>query len=255
MIYDLQKANIWKRISAHLFDAILVGMVAVGIAAILSAVLGYDGHSNKVEEFYNRYEEEYNVDFDISAENFNALAPEEQERYRQVHSDLFNNDEFFYSYYMVINLSFIIAVFGILIAFILMEFVIPMIFKNGQTIGKKVFGVAVMRTDGVRISGPILFTRSILGKCVVETILPVAFILMVVFQMTSLLSAIVAIAAIHLTNIIMMIVSKKNAGIHDTIANTVAVDFASQLIFESPEALLEYKQKIHEEKVKNAEYK
>jgi len=27
----------------------------------------------------------------------------------------------------------------------------PLLFKNGQTLGKKIFGVALMRNDGVRI--------------------------------------------------------------------------------------------------------
>jgi len=42
MIYDLQRANMWKRISAYLLDAILLGMVVVGFAFLLSGVLGYD---------------------------------------------------------------------------------------------------------------------------------------------------------------------------------------------------------------------
>ena len=35
--------------------------------------------------------------------------------------------------------------------------------------------------------------------------------------------------------------------IHDIMAGTVAVDYASQMIFDSAEALLEYKKRIHAE--------
>ena len=255
MIYDLQKANIWKRISAGLFDFILIGMLSVGLAALLSLMFGYDGYYDTLNERYTEFGEELNVDFFISEEDFIALSEEEQLRYNEALKTLYEDEQFMVSYYMIFNLSFIIIIFGTLIAFLLLEFLVPMLLKNGQTLGKKIFGVAVMRTDGVKISGPILFTRTILGKYTVETMLPIIFVLMVIFNVTSALSALIAIGAIFLTNIIMMIISKNNAGIHDLISNTVTVDLASQLIFDSPEAFLEYKQKIHAEEAERAEYR
>ena len=255
MIYDLQKANIWKRISAGLFDFILVGMLSVGIAALLAFALGYDGHLETLNDGYTKYGEEMGVDFRISQEDFDKLSEDEQARYNQALVDLYNNDDFMYSYYMVFNLSFVIIILGILLAFIILEFVVPMLLKNGQTVGKKVFGVGVIRYDGVKISGPLLFTRAILGKYTVETMLPIIFIMMVIFQITSGMSALIAIGAIVVTNLVMMIASKNNCGIHDMIANTVTVDLASQMVFDSPEALLEYKQKIHAEAAERAEYK
>ena len=50
MELDLQKANIWKRISAYLFDVIILGMVAVGVAFLLSSVLKYDQYNRTLEE-------------------------------------------------------------------------------------------------------------------------------------------------------------------------------------------------------------
>jgi hypothetical protein len=37
--------------------------------------------------------------------------------------------------------------------------------------------------------------------------------------------------------------------LHDMLAGTVTVDFASQMIFDSPEELLEYKKKLHAESI------
>ena len=255
MIYDLQKASIWKRISAGLFDFIILGMLCVGFAALLSLVLGSDAHNDNLEKFYVEYGEEMNVDFNISQEDYYALSESERARYDQALLDLYNNDEFVYSYYMVFNLTFIITIFSILLGFLVLEFFVPLIFKNGQTLGKKIFNIAVMRNDGVRISGPLLFTRAILGKYTVETMLPIIFILMVLFQITSGMSALIAIGAIYLTHIVMMIISKHNCGIHDMISNTVTVDLSSQLIFDSPEALLEYKKKVHAEEAEKADYR
>ena len=254
-MYDLQKANMWKRISAGLFDFILICILSVGIAALLSFVLKYDGYYDTLNERYAAIGEELNLDFFIDDEDYFALSEEEQLRYNEGLKVLYEDDQFVIANYMIFNLSFIIVIFSTLIAFLLLEFLVPMLFKNGQTLGKKIFGVAVMRIDGVKISGPILFTRTVLGKYTVETMLPIIFVLMVIFNVTNVLSALIAIGAIFLTHIIMMIVSKNNAGIHDIIANTVTVDYASQLIFDSPEALLEYKKNIHAEEVEHSQYK
>ena len=48
---------------------------------------------------------------------------------------------------------------------------------------------------------------------------------------------------------------KQCGKIYDMLANTVTVDMASQMIFDSPEALLEYKQRVHAEAVERAEYR
>ena len=41
MYQDLQKASLWKRISAYIFDVILLVTVAVGVAFLLSTLFRY----------------------------------------------------------------------------------------------------------------------------------------------------------------------------------------------------------------------
>ena len=62
--------------------------------------------------------------------------------------------------------------------------------------------------------------------------------------------AIIAIlAAIALSEIVLLIATKERTPIHDLMAGTVTIDIASQMIFDSPEALLLYKQQRHAEMV------
>ena len=49
MMYDLQKANVFKRASAFLFDVILLSVAAVGFAFIISAITGYDVQSRRLD--------------------------------------------------------------------------------------------------------------------------------------------------------------------------------------------------------------
>ena len=63
---DLQKASMWKRASAYLFDMILLATLAVALGVVLSLLLGYDGFHSTLEAAYDKYET------DIQAKKFRA---------------------------------------------------------------------------------------------------------------------------------------------------------------------------------------
>ena len=255
MIYDLQKANMWKRAAAGLFDFIMKIIGAIGCIFLLSLIVGFQGYTEKYEAVQESYETKYGVSFDSieNTEAYNKLSEEERATIDAAFKEFASDEEANYLFNMLFQLTIITVTFGILIAFALLEFVIPLLFKNGQTLGKKIFGIAVMREDHVKITGPILFVRSILGKYTIETMVPIMLILMTAFGAVGPLG-IGVILLIFLTNIIMLIITKSNSAIHDLLAHTVTVDLASQMIFDSPEALLEYKQKIHKEAAEKAKY-
>jgi len=66
--------------------------------------------------------------------------------------------------------------------------------------------------------------------------------------------ALAALLVIAVAEIVIMIRSKTNATIHDYMSATVAVDISSQMIFDSPEALMTYRQQAHAEQVKKQTY-
>jgi uncharacterized RDD family membrane protein YckC len=256
MIYDLQKADVWKRASAALLDFILTAIVAVGIIFLMSYVTGLNTHYDSYQSIMDSYEAKHGVDFDkiASAEDFNKLSKAEQEIINAAFADFASDEEANFHYNLMIQKIILNFSIGILVAIGVIEFVIPMLLKNGQTVGKKVFGIGVMLTDGVRVNGQIMFIRSILGKYTIETMVPLMMCLWIFTGQAGLLSLII-IALIFIGNIAMMIATRTNSAIHDMLANTVTVDMASQLIFDSPEALLEYKQEIHRQAAERAEYR
>ena len=250
MIYDLQKANFWKRISAFLLDIILLSIFSVGFALLISKVVGYDQKQQAYEKYIADTEEEYGIVFDITESEYNSYSEEEKAKYDAALAALNANDKAVGLYNILINLTLIMVTGGILLSYLILEFFIPLAFKNGQTLGKKVFGIALMRSDGVRINGPILFIRTILGKYAVETMIA-AYILIMFFFGQADIFLVILFCLIPLSNIILLIATKTNSMIHDLLAKTVAVDFASQKIFDGPEDLIEYKTRIHREMVEN----
>ena len=250
---DLQKAGIWKRMAAWLLDIILLATLAVAVAYLLSMVFGFDTASAKLDEQYAKYESQYGVTFDITQEAYEAMTAEEKAAYDRAYEALIADDEVLYTYNLVINLTLLITSLGLLAATMLLEFAVPLLLKNGQTVGKKCFGLGLIRQDGVKMNTLQLFTRTLLGKYTIGTMIPV-YVFMLMFWGDLGALGTVILGGLAIGQILCMGISQNNSAIHDLLAGTVVVDIASQQIFSSTEELLAYTKRIHAERAQRQEY-
>jgi uncharacterized RDD family membrane protein YckC len=251
--HDLQKASLLKRISAYSFDLILLVCLVIALAAGLSGLLGYADYSQRMDQAYEEYGQQYGVDVSISWEDYEKLTEAEKARYEEALEAINADESVMRDYSMMVNLTLIIATVSILLGYMALELAVPLLFGNGQTLGKKIFGIALMRADGVKITPFMLFVRTVLGKFTLETMIPVLVIIMLLFQMVGL-GGTALLALLVVAQIACIIITKTNSAIHDLLACTVAVDMASQHIFNSPEELLEYTKKLHAEQASRADY-
>ena len=249
---DLQKANLWKRISAALLDLILLFILAVGAALLLSYMLDYDGYAKQLEDRYTAVEREYGLSLDLTEEEYNALSEGERETYDKALNALNEDQTAAYAYGMMINLSFLMITFSVLIAYLLLEFLVPLLFGNGQTFGKKIFGIAVMQSDGVKLSSILLFARTVLGKFAVETMVP-AYIILMIFLGFLGFGGTILIGILLAVQLFLFAFTKGHTLIHDKLSQTVTVDLASQMIFDTREELVAYKTKLHKEQIDQIE--
>ena len=250
---DLQKASMWKRASAYLFDMILLATLAVALGVVLSLVLGYDGYNSTLEAAYDKYETQFGIQFDMTAEEFAAMTEEQKNLYDQAYDALLKDEEAMFAYNMVLNLSLIITTLALLAAYLLLEFMVPLLLKNGQTLGKKIFGVALIREDGVQLNTVQLFTRTVLGKFTVETMIPVIILFMMFLGTIGIIGPFIFMVLLVL-QCIMLVMSKSGRLIHDYLAKTVAVDMSSQMIFDTVEEMLEFKKSVAAEKAVMKDY-
>ena len=98
-----------------------------------------------------------------------------------------------------------------------------------------------------------LFVRTVLGKFTVETMIPIYILLLLFWGITDLTGTLVLLA-IPVAQCVIMAVTRTNSLIHDLLAGTVVVDFSSQRIFASTEALVEYQKRIAAERAARQEY-
>lgn len=251
MIYDLQKASILKRVSAWLLDVILTSIIAVGAMFAISGIINYDGKSEELDSYYVVYEEKYGFNFStLTEEEYKALTEEELKLYDKAYEELINDEGFLKTYNIIINMTLVMITFGILIGILITEFVIPLILKNGQTIGKKCFNICVIMDNGVRVRSLPLLIRAVLGKFTIETMILCYFLIMLFFGSGNIIHMFIVVV-IYLVNFVLLFANKKRALIHDLISYTVVVDKSSQLIFETEDDLIQYKNKADAERVAN----
>lgn len=243
----------WKRISAGMFDGILLCVVVVLCAWLLSGALGFDAHYNTLNEAYSRHAAEYEVNFDMTLSEYESMSQAQAQALEAAYAALAADEQAMYAYNMVMQLTLLIVSLSILGGCLIMEFVVPLILGNGQTFGKKMFSLALMDNDSVRIKPIALFIRTVLGKYTIETMIPVLILIMLYFGSIGLMGTIMLLLILA-AQIVLMLITDTNAMIHDLLAGTVCVSMNSQMIFDSREEMIAYKEKRHAEMAARAEY-
>lgn len=271
-MFELRKIGIVRRASALLLDLILLAVLATGFMFIISLICNYKAEEQLSSQNYIAWEEfrkdyvgdiasyygftyeedgetNYTIKKDgeisslgelvqklIDSKGEDEAVKEAYDAYMALPSAAEVNIQYRYVY----NLLFMMTSLGIFLSFLVLEFILPIILKNGQTVGKKVFGICLVRPNCVKITTMSLFARAILGKYAIETMFPVLLVFLFLFGGLGIL-AVILLAALGLLNIVLFFACKNRTPIHDLLAGTVAVDMRLQMIFESEEELAEKK--------------
>ena len=159
----------------------------------------------------------------ITEEEYNSKSRREKEAYDNAYKALIEDKEAMKAYSMVTNLMVLTVSLGLFIAVLIWEFIVPLFLKDGRTVGSLIFGIAVMRSNGVRISHVSLFIRAILGKYAIETMIP-GYLVMMIFMNTIGIVGPIVIIAIILLELILIISTSTNRLIHCILSATVVVD-------------------------------
>ena len=257
MTVDMQKAGLWKRIAAAILDLILLAILAVGCAWGLTVMLDYDGHAETAATIKAEYEERFHIPPNVTTSVYQQMDEAEKKAYDEAVAEankaLAEDAEAVRILNLLQSLQLIITTFGILIAVLLLEFIVPLILKNGATVGKKVFGLGLVRTDCVRVNNLQLFTRTLIGKFTIEIMIPAYLVIMILNGSLGSMGVLV-IGAILLLQVILYFATKQNQLLHDIMAGTAVVDVTSQRIFASDEDRVEFLKRMAAEQAEQQEY-
>ena len=257
MEYDFQRASFLKRLPAWMLDMILLIILVTGFMMVWSYAFEVDPYVEKVNAIEEQYKAEYGSQLSISIDEYQMMTEEEKaqklteeerthinEAILAINEELFRNEEYLSASGKMISNLFSIVALSFLCAYFILEFLIPLWLKNGQTLGKKCFGIALMRKDGIKVTPFIMFTRTILGKCSIELMIPI----MLYVILNGSIVSVAVVLAFFLAQIIVPFATRNKTAIHDLLACTVAVDLASQMIFDTVEDMEAYHADIHVDK-------
>ena len=285
-MFELRKIGFVKRASALFLDAILLVVLTTGFMFIISLICDFDHEQDlfiKYSEEWSEYHKEYaqgvseaygftytadekNENFTITDKNGSKVTLNDVwQKLEEAKGEGNETTQAAWAKFQVLkteapmdrqysylfNLIFMMISVGLVLSYLILEFILPIIMKNGQTVGKKIFGIGVVRPDCVRITIPQLFARTFFGKFAVETMFPVLLVLLFFFGNLGI-TAIVLFAAITILNIAVFFASKNRTPLHDVFAHTVVVDIKLQVVFRSTDEMMERKTLQHTEMVENS---
>ena len=232
MTYNIQKAKVWRRVAAWIFDLLLVTALAVGCGFALSSILGYGSYNDALESAYNKYETQYGVVFDITQAEYETMTAAQKETYDAAYDALIADEDAMQAYSMLVTLSLVIAACSILLAMLIWELFIPMFLGSGQTLGKKLFGLCLVRKDGTPLTNVQLLSRTLLGKFAIETMIPVYILLMFFWGSVGLIGTVI-LFGLPIVQFLCLRISPSGQAIHDFLSGTVVTDKASLTFFDS----------------------
>ena len=145
--------------------------------------------------------------------------------------------------FLASTLPLVIAIF---VTFMIFYFLIPMLFKNGETIGKKVMHICLVNKLGYQYS-----RLQLIPRFLAPTFLVIAVIFITGFSFWSLL----IVSGGLLISYLFAIFSKNNRALHDIFAGTLVVDARESTWFKNAEEEAKTQQEIDEyvEAVKNSD--
>ncbi len=235
MAVTIQKANFWKRISAYMLDVVLTFVLSLAIMIGINSLLKIDNYLDKIDAYRIQYAQEVGVDLEISKEEYNKLSKDDQAAYEEkvklVNEKMSKDKEVVKLNAQTMSLLLLSVSLSMFFSILLLYFFLPLLLKQGRTLGKKLFGLAVIRSNCVKISPVVLFIRSMIGLFAIETIFP--FFLITIGKL-----GVIVFVLFMAMQIFVMIRSDTNSCVHDLLTDTVVVDMASQTIYDSNEDLL-----------------
>lgn len=219
----LVKANLTKRAIAWLLDTILLVLVSVSLYSIVLEVTDYDEYAVQLENYYAQYEQMYDTSFDISEEEFYEMTDQEMENYEAAYNALMADENAMALYSKMIWMMLAMLGISSLLGYAALEFVIPMLLGRGQTVGKKIFSLSVVKVDGEDLGAVGLLLRTFVGKFLIETMFPVMMVVLMMFGSVGLVGPVLVLVLVVL-EIVVMVRTESNSMVHDLLANSVTVE-------------------------------
>ena len=222
-----------NRIAAFILDTVLFLILFTGVLYLISLIFGFDALHDTLRA--EQIKEGYLI---LNAEtNEYEIISKDHPNYDVVIENVSNNALLMDTLFTVNQFSMNAPLIALAIVMFILEFVVPMFLKNGQTVGMKFFKIALISNNNLAITTTQLFARCIIGKIAVLGIIPMLAILYIFLNAGGGLFGTIILLVVVIIQIIMLIKNKNHEGIADKIANVYPVNFTETVIYKTQKEL------------------
>ena len=220
-----------KRFAAFFIDLVVFILLLTGVTLVVGEVAGYNRNAELLEEKYVEhgiYVMDEKLNEYVFCDTSNEVC--------QQGWITFNQDEEACAYYdKSVELTTLILTISVFVTYSIVELVVPLIFKNGQTLGMHFFKIGLVSNDGVRINPKQVFIRFLFGKYIVATMIPIYALIFLFFNLYGGLLGLITFASVLGIDLLMTLTSPKKAGIANSIASCFACDLDTSMIYDTIE--------------------
>ena len=224
-----------NRVAAFILDFVLLLILFTGILYFISLFADFDNHYAILQEEYKKVG--YLI-FNPEVNDYVFITPDSP-NYDSV-IDLINENELLLKELSFVNRFSVNApLISVTISMFILEFIIPLFLKNGQTIGMKFFKIALISNNNLAVTSTQLFARCLIGKIAILGVVPVLAILYIFLNAGGGLFGSIILLIIVIIQLIMIIKNKNHEGIQDKIAQVYPVNFTETVIYKTQKELEE----------------
>lgn len=239
-----------KRFAAFFIDLVVFILLLTGVTWIVGDIAGYNRNAELLEEKYV----EHGI-YIVDEKTNEYIFCDTTQKVCQDGWVTFNKDEEACKYYdKSVELTTLILTISVFVTYAALEFVVPLLFKNGQTIGMFILKIGLVSNDGVRVNHKQMFVRFIIGKYIVATMIPIYGLIFLFFNLYGGLLGLIAFASILGIDLLMTLASPKKAGIANSISSCYACDLDTSMIYDTIEEVNAIKGAEQERKNQKIKY-
>ncbi len=245
-IYSSTKPTYFRRILAFFLDLVLFLVLFTGACILSSSIIGLQDSQNQLNEKYI----EHNVYVLNENNEYEFCVDKDGSTTCKIAWENFNKDEVACELYDSIAVkTTYVAALGIFISELILEFFVPVLLKNGRTVGMFCIGLGLIDNRGIKVTTLQLFMRFLFGKFIVVSMLPLFLFMYHFFGLFPGYGLILSLLIIVI-NALMKLFTPNRIGFVDAIGKTYMVENDQQIYVDTLEELSALKIKELEEKEK-----
>ena len=228
-IYNPVKANLGNRFAAFIMDVILYLVLFTGVLYLCGVISSLNEYQDILNAEYIKIG--YKV-FDEVKQEY-VFINENNANFDAVYN-LYINSEIIKEYKPKVDMIVMnIPLISIVITSLILELIVPLFLKNGQTVGMKCFKVALLSKTNIAISLNQLFVRFIFGKVVLMKAIPYLCLFFAFFNPAGGLFGLVMLIAIYIGNLVLIFASKNKTNISDMLVSVFQVDYTQTVFYKT----------------------